>query len=233
VARKYATCSPDWRVDGTYVRIRGRGTTFIAPSTDTDTSWTPKCRRRAMCLRARVLRAGNRFQRYDATSIITERQPAIRQRWPRRCWVLHGLVGIVRTASSATTGSKRTAASDACPQVVASAAIFTRGHALMRNIRHGFYRSGTPPAAAGFRVGLEPTRWSSVISRRPWVINDTSAGVFLVHKPTPMQENFVCPTRASSRMPQRLRAPARRPLYVASQLLATLRCKPPSHPARN
>ena len=40
---------------------------------------------------------------------------------------------------------------------VASAAIFMRGHALMRNIRRGFYRIvRVRPAAAGLCVGLEP-----------------------------------------------------------------------------
>jgi transposase-like protein len=38
---------PDWRADETYARIRGAGTTSIALSTDTATSWAPMCRRHA------------------------------------------------------------------------------------------------------------------------------------------------------------------------------------------
>jgi hypothetical protein len=44
---------------------------------------------------------------------------------------------------------------------VASAAIFMCGHARMRNIRRAFLPDrGVRPAAAGLRVGLEPTRRS-------------------------------------------------------------------------
>src|SRR5215831_2624971 len=49
VARKYRDpVGPDWRVDETYARIRGRWrTTSIAPSTETARLWTPMCRRHA------------------------------------------------------------------------------------------------------------------------------------------------------------------------------------------
>ena len=50
---------------------------------------------------------------------------------------------------------------------VPSAAIFMRGHALMRNIRPWFLPDrGVRPAAAGLRLGLESTRRSGVI-RQP------------------------------------------------------------------
>jgi hypothetical protein len=62
----------------------------------------------------------------------------LRQRWPRRRLVCcTGPVGIVETASRGITGfSKKGCGLNS----VASAAIFMRGHAPMRNIRRRFYR---------------------------------------------------------------------------------------------
>jgi hypothetical protein len=68
-ARKHrGPIGPDWRVDETYARIRGRWHTSIAPSTGTVRSRTPMCRRHATWLPLARSRVGSRVHRQDTMS---------------------------------------------------------------------------------------------------------------------------------------------------------------------
>jgi len=144
VARKYRhPVGPDWRVDETYARIRGRWH-YIYRAIDghgqvVDAYVSP----------TRDLAAARRFfERAIACSGTTPRRvitdkaasypPALAAAVPG---VLH------RTGRYRTNGIERDHGflkERLRPmrglKSVASAAIFMRGHALMRNIRRGFYR---------------------------------------------------------------------------------------------
>ena len=140
-ARKHRDpVGPDWRADETFARIRGRWhyiyraidghgqivDAYVSPTRD-------------------MVAARTFFDRAFASSgttphrIITEKRLRMRPRWPRRCRAFGiGPVGIARTASSANTFFKERPRPIHGLKSVASAAIFMRGRALMRNIRRGF-----------------------------------------------------------------------------------------------
>src|ERR671939_792139 len=143
-ARRYREpVSPDWRVDETYARIRGRWH-YIYRAIDghgqiVDASVSP----------TRDMAAARRFFEVAITSsgttprrVITDKAgaypPALAVAVPG---VLH------RTGRHRTNGIERDHGflkERLRPmrglKSVPSAAIFVRGHALMRNIRRGFYR---------------------------------------------------------------------------------------------
>src|SRR6266542_3697307 len=124
-ARKHRDpVGPDWRGDETYARIRGRWhyiyraidehgqivDVYVSPTRDT--------------IAARTF-----FERAIACSGTTPvgssptRPLPIRQRWPRQCLAFCiGPVGIVRTASSATTGFSKSG----CGRCAASSLSFQR-----------------------------------------------------------------------------------------------------------
>ena len=92
--------------------------------------------------RAQVLRAGNRFQRHDAASSHHRQGPTYS---PALAAAVPGVLH--RTGRYRTNGIERDHGflkERLRPmrglKSVASAAIFMRGHALIRNIRRGFYR---------------------------------------------------------------------------------------------
>jgi transposase-like protein len=144
VARKYrAPIGSDWRVDEIYARIRGRWLLHLSshrrPRPDRGCVRVADTRRGC---RARVLRAGDRFQRDDAASghhRQSRHLPASPRCGRTRCPPSHWALSYERHRARPRV-SKRTAAADSWSQVCCFAAIFMCGHALMRNIRHRFYR---------------------------------------------------------------------------------------------
>src|SRR5215472_7271068 len=132
---------PDWRWTRRTPASADAGTTSIAPSTETARSWTPMCRRRATWL-PRAGSSSGRSRPPARRRVITDKAatypPALAAAVPG---ALH------RTGRYRTNGVERDHGflkERLRPmrglKSVASAAIFVRGHALMRNIRHGFYR---------------------------------------------------------------------------------------------
>jgi IS6 family transposase len=143
VARRYRELvGPDWRVDETYARIRGRWhyiyraidglgqivDAYVSPTRD--------------AVAAQILRASDRYQRDNAAS-CHHRQSCQLRTSPRR-----GGAGVLHRAGRYRTNGierdhgflKERLRPMRGLKSAASAAIFMRGHALMRNILRRFYR---------------------------------------------------------------------------------------------
>ena len=143
-ARKHrAPVGPDWRVDETYARIRGRWH-FIYRAIDGHGQIVDAyvSSTRDMVAARRFFERAIAFRGTTPRRVITDKAatypPALAAAVPG---VLH------RTGRFRTNGVERDHGflkERLRPmrglKCVASAAIFTRGHALMRNIRRGFYR---------------------------------------------------------------------------------------------